>query len=421
MIRRAWRLLTVRGRVFLIGGLAVLLVAMSAGQRDVMRIGLLLIALPVIAAILVSRARLRMSCERTIEPAQVPLGSPIRGRITLGQDGRLPAGILLLEDTVPPELGGRPRFLVDKADSRWRRVVEYPLLGRVRGRFSTGPLQVRTTDPFGLVQLDRQFVATTEVMVTPEIVPLLSIRTAGGGGSAGEARPHRIGVVGQDDALVREYRPGDDVRRVHWRSTARRGELMVRREEQAWDPTASLILDSRIGAHAGRGMHNSIEWAISAAASISLHFLADGFAVEIYEADGPLHVTGTSGQHSSATSELVISRLTDLPGRTTRTLQFAIDSATIDRAGQLVVAVLGRINAEDAQGLLRVRRHRAQGLALVLDVDTFADRPADEHLREQHELAIRLLQDNQWRVVEVSRGMSVADAWSALEQLNAVA
>ena len=89
---------------------------MVAGQRDVMRIGLLLAALPVIAAVLVARARLRMSCERAVEPAQVPLGSPMRGQITLGQEGRLPAGILLLEDAVPRELGNRPRFLVDKAD-----------------------------------------------------------------------------------------------------------------------------------------------------------------------------------------------------------------------------------------------------------------------------------------------------------------
>ena len=109
-------------------------------------------------------------------------------------------------------------------------------------------------------------------------------------------------MVGQDDALVREYRQGDDVRRIHWRSTARWGDLMVRREEQAWDPSASIVLDSRASAHAGRGMHNSLEWAISAAASIGIHFLDDGFGIEIYEADGPLHISGTMGQHSSASS-----------------------------------------------------------------------------------------------------------------------
>lgn len=420
-MRKTWRLLTARGRFFVLGGLAAVIGSMAAGQRDVMRIGLLLLILPVLAAILVSRVRLRLSCERSVEPAQVQLGSPMRGQISIGQDGRLPAGILLLEDTVPRELGSRPRFLVDKADLSWRRIVEYPMLGRVRGRFSTGPLRVRTTDPFGLVQLDRQFVATNEVMVTPRVVPLPAIRTAGGGGNTGDARPHRIGVVGQDDALVREYRQGDDVRRIHWPSTAHWGELMVRREEQAWDPSASIVLDSRAGAHAGRGVNNSIEWAISAAASIALHFLDDGFSVEIYEADGPLRITGSMGQHSSASAELVISRLTDLKARPNATLHYAAESAASDRPGQLVVAILGRMNAADANSLLRIRRNRAQGLALLLDVDTFADLPAGEHVRSQQDVATQILRDNQWRVVDVPRGMGVAEAWALLEQLGSAA
>jgi len=417
-VSRPWRLLTHRGRFFVVIGIIVVLVAMAAGQRDVMRLGLLLVALPVIAAILVSRARLRMSCERSIEPAQVPLGSPMKGHIALAQDGRLAAGILLLEDSVPRELGSRPRFLVDRADVRWRRVIEYPLLGRVRGRFSTGPLTVRTVDPFGLVQLDRQFVATSEVMVTPRIVPLPTIRTAGGGGSTGDARPHRVGIVGQDDALVREYRQGDDVRRIHWRSTARWGDLMVRREEQAWDPSASIVLDSRASAHDGRGMQSSMEWAISAAASIGIHFLDDGFAIEIYEADGPLHISGTMGQHSSASQELVISRLTDLKARPTTTIHYAVESAAVDRPGQLAIAIMGRMSAQDANSLLRVRRNRAQGLAMLLDVDSYADEPGSERQRTQHALAGQILRDNQWRVIDVTRGMGVAEAWSALEQLN---
>jgi len=417
---RPWRQLTTRGKFFLLGGLVVVLASMAAGQRDVMRLGLLLMCLPVVAGVIVTRARLRMSCERSIEPTQVPLGSPLRGQIILGQDGRLPASILLLEDTVPRELGSRPRFVVDKADPRWKRVVEYPLLGRVRGRFATGPLRVRTTDPLGLVQLDRHFAATSEVMVTPTIVPLPAIRLAGGGGSTGEARPHRVGVVGQDDALVREYRQGDDVRRIHWRSTARRGELMVRREEQAWDPSATLILDSRATAHAGRGMANSLEWAISAAASVAIHFLEDGFAVEIYEADGSMRISGAMGQHSTASRELVITRLTELRARSTASLRYATATAAVDRAGQLVLAVLGRMTVDDANALLRIRRNRAQGFALILDVDTFADTPATESEREQHELAARVLTDNQWRVVEVTRGMSVAEAWAALEQLSTV-
>ena len=94
-------------------------------------------ALPVVAAILVARARLRMSCERSVEPAQVPLGSPMRGQHH-PRPGRPAAGraFCCSRTRCPRELGNRPRFLVDKADLSWRRVVEYPMLGRVRGRFT---------------------------------------------------------------------------------------------------------------------------------------------------------------------------------------------------------------------------------------------------------------------------------------------
>ena len=216
---------------------------------------------------------------------------------------------------------------MDKADLSWRREIEYPLLGRVRGRFHTGPLMVRTTDPFGLVRLDRQFVATTEVMVTPRVEPLPVMRTAGGAGSTGEARPHRIGVVGQDDALVREYRQGDDVRRIHWRSTARWGDLMVRREEQAWDPSASVILDSRASAHAGRGMHSSIEWAISAAASIGCTSWTTASASRSTKQTARCTSPAPWASTARPPRELVISRLTDLrPGPTT-TMHYAVESA----------------------------------------------------------------------------------------------
>jgi uncharacterized protein (DUF58 family) len=195
---------------------------------------------------------------------------------------------------------------------------------------------------------------------------------------------------------------------------------MVRREEQALDPSASILLDSRSTAHAGRGINNSMEWAISAAASIAIHFLDDGFGIEIYEAEGPMHIAGTMGQHSSASQEVVINRLTDLKARQTATLHYAIEAASVDRPGQLVIAILGRMGVEDAQALLRLRRNRAQGIALLLEIDSFADGPASDRIQNQSELAAQILRDNQWRVVTVPRGMSVAQAWSAVDQLGRV-
>jgi hypothetical protein len=117
----------------------------------------------------------------------------------------------------------------------------------------------------------------------------------------------------------------------------------------------------------------------------------------------------------------VISRLTDLRPRQTTMIHYAVESATVDRPGQLAIAIMGRMTARDANSLLRVRRNRAQGLAMLLDVDTFSDEPVTQQQRAQHELAGQILRDNQWRVIDVSRGMGVAEAWSALEQLNTAA
>ena len=407
-------------------GLVVVIVSMFAGQRDVMRIGLLLVALPVLAMILISVARLRLSSRRSIVPHRVQLGTPMAGRIRLSLGSRLPIGMVLLEDQVPAELGQQPRFSIDRPGLNWEREIDYPLLGRVRGRFRCGPLSVRTTDPFGLVSREQRFTATTEVMVTPQIVDLTPLTASGGAGRSGESQPHRIGVVGADDVLIREYRHGDDVRRVHWRSTARRGDLMVRREEQAWDPAARIILDSRAIAHAGSGIFNSLEWAISAVASMGLRFIEDGYRTEVFEADGSLELEAISGSNRQASSELLISRLTDLRPRRTISLRYAVESLVAEQGGELVIAVVGRLSAEDAHGLLRAKRSRTAGLAMMLDVDSFARAgggaaatpEARSRTDDDLDPAVRLLRSEGWRVVVVNSGMTVADAWAALDSFG---
>ena len=416
-MRHVWTVLTVRGRWLTGTGLLVLLGAMVAGQRDVMRVGLLLLALPLVALVLVLRARLRMSAERSVEPAQVALGTPMHGRITLGHDSLLPAALLELEDQVPPELGEPPRFVVDQATSHWQRTVEYPLLGRARGHYRTGPLMVRTTDPFGLVRLDRTFTATSEVVVAPQVFELTRADGGGSGGSAGEARPRRIGLMGADDVLVREYRQGDDVRRIHWRSTARSGELMVRREEQALDPSTTVLLDTRAPAHGGRGVHHSLEWAISATASVGLRLAEDGYAVDVLTPEGPLQSTGTS--RGPVAADALLGQLTDLQPTAGRGLGHLLADAGGERREQLVVAVLGRLTPEEAYAVAGLRRRRATGLAMVLDVDTWltgSRGQADTAADGQAARAAEILADQQWRVVVVDASMTVPQAWEILER-----
>lgn len=442
-----WRFLTRRGRAFWLIGAAAVLAGILIGQRDVLRIGILLIVVPVLALILVTGARLRLSCRRELTPERVQLGSPLVGKIHLQLDSLLPAGMVLLEDRVPPELGHHPRFTLDRSRMLRTRTVEYPLLGRVRGRWTCGPVTVRTADPFGLVRVDRRFTATTQVLVTPQLVELESMPNGGGRGGAGETRAHRIGVVGTDDILIREYRHGDDVRRVHWPSTARRGELMVRREEQSSTPSIRIILDSRFVAHAGAGIDHSLEWAVSAAASIGVHFLGNGYAVEVFDAGGRLSTEGSAEAPQRISAELLVRRLTELRARRTTTMQYGIHVAAADRHSSLVVAIMGKMSTEEANLVARANPVGSAGVAILLDVDSFAhaqqhdqapaaamageqvaDQPrsatghgspepllnADSAAAEPGEPAAPLLRENGWQVIRAQHGMSVADVWAGV-------
>ena len=107
-------------------------------------------------------------------------------------------------------------------------------------------------DSFGLVSITRAFTTTSTLTVTPRIVPLSRPPLAGNWLGDSEHGRRSISASGEDDVAPRAYQTGDGLHRVHWRSTARYGELMVRREEQHWRNTASLFLDTRRAAYAGR-------------------------------------------------------------------------------------------------------------------------------------------------------------------------
>ncbi len=201
---------------------------------------------------------------------------------------RLPTGLLLAEDAIPYPLGTRPRYVLDGVERGGVRELSYPLRSDLRGRFTIGPLEVRIADSFGLVELGRSFATTSTLIVTPKVVSLA--RTAIGASWVGEGdgRTRAAVAAGEDDVVPRAYRDGDELRRVHWRSTARYGELMVRREEQRWRNRALLLLDTRRNAHAGSGLSSSFEYAVGAAASIGVHLARGGMDGQLITDVGPV-------------------------------------------------------------------------------------------------------------------------------------
>ncbi|MDP9398104.1 MAG: DUF58 domain-containing protein, partial [Actinomycetota bacterium] len=361
--------LTSRGRAFLVAGLASVLAAVLFGQRDLLRLGVLLVALPLACAWVVVRARFRLSSTRSVDPARVAAGDEAQVTVRLDNLSRLPTGLLLVEDRVPYVLGTRPRFVLDRVEPRGSRLVPYVVRSELRGRFSLGPLSIRLADPFGMCELQRSFSGRDTLVVVPPVVPLPAVPLSAEWSGNGESRSRSLATTGEDDVATREYRTGDPLHRVHWRSTARYGELMVRREEQPWQSRATLLLDTRAAGHRGEGPGSSFEWAIAAAASIGLHLLGTGFTVRL--------VTDVGASMSSAAQD-GDGVAGDFPGMLLDTLAVLQPSAggtlaparAVLRGGGegMLVAVLGGLTAQDAQELARMRPAGAPAVGILLDL-----------------------------------------------------
>lgn len=233
-MRRAYEAVTTRGRCFLGVGVLIGLVGFLLGERDLLRVAVLVLALPLLSALAVRRAGYRLSCVRRIDPVRVQSGRQATVVLTVRNVSRLPTGLLLLEDEVPYALGSRTRFVIERLEPFGARDLVYRVSSDLRGRFAVGPLRVQVTDPFGLITLDRSFTGADRLIVTPRVMPLPTVRPPGGRSGGGEGDTTTAATAGEDDVVPRQYRTGDDLRRVHWRSTARHGELMVRREERQW-------------------------------------------------------------------------------------------------------------------------------------------------------------------------------------------
>ena len=414
-MRDALQGLTTRGRSFMAAGLAVLIAAIATSQKDLLRVSILLLALPVVSALVVARTRYRLSSRRRLSSARTAAGQESAVTLRLDNISRLPTGLLLVEDKVPYVLGSRPRFVLDRVEPRGRREVTYTVRSDVRGRYSLGPLTIRLTDPFGMCELQRSFSSRDTLVVTPQVHKLPHVALAGEWTGSGESRARSLASAGEDDAGVREYRVGDDLRRVHWRSTARLDKVMVRREEQPWQARATVLLDSRSTAHGGEGPGSSFEWSVSAAASVGVHLVRSGYHVRLVTDTGA-NLEGTNLSVDGGSSDVEGALLDALaviemsPGESLR------DAGTSLRRGGgegLVIAVLGSLELEETRMLARLRHGSTAAVAILLDTNTWNIGPtARAGHRTDQEGATDLLRASGWRVLRAKAGDALPDLWS---------
>lgn len=394
--------LTRRGRTLLGAAAGALVAAWATGGQDLLGVTVLLVALPAAGVLVLRRTRYGLLIERHLERRYVSVGQVCDVRLALRNVSRVPLTSLLVEERLPAALGGHPRFVVDWCGPGQRREVSYQLTPQRRGRYAVGPLVVRLTEPFGCAEVARRFPATAEVVVTPTVVALpavtLATTVAGGGGDdlAGATG------AGEPDASVRGYRRGDDLRRVHWRSTARTGDLMVRRESHGTATRAAVLLDDRAGAHSLA----SFEWAVSAAASITVHLVERGFVVSL--------VTGgsqVSGPTAALAQLAILGELAVLTPRFERHRGREGEFPASPVATAVTVALCG---ATDPAHLTRLAAGARQGgsrIGVLLDVAAF-DRRASTGAATAAPAA--LLTRAGWRVLRAGPQTSLPLLWAEL-------
>ncbi|MET7321218.1 DUF58 domain-containing protein [Streptomyces sp. NPDC005549] len=416
-VRTALAGLTTRGRSFLAAGIAAAVCAYVLGQSDLLRVGLLLGALPLVCAAVLYRTRYRVAGSRRLSPGRVPAGSEARVHLRVDNVSRLPTGLLMLQDRVPYVLGPRPRFVLDRVEPGGRREVSYRVRSDLRGRYPLGPLQLRLTDPFGLCELTRSFSTYDTLTVIPRVEALPPVRLSGEAKGYGEGRQRSLALAGDDDVIPRGYRYGDDLRRVHWRSTARYGELMVRREEQPQRARCTVLLDTRVVAFEGAGPDSAFEWAVSGAASVLVHMLERGFSVRLLTDTGnSVPGEGADGfagasQGTADAAGLMMDTLAVIDHSDDTSLSRAYDVLRRGNEG-LLVAFFGDLDEEQATVVAKMRQRSGGAVAFVLDSETWAREPGEvPGPLDGGAERLRMLRESGWTAVTVPRGATVEELW----------
>jgi uncharacterized protein (DUF58 family) len=314
------------------------------GTIEMLVVGLAALVLVVAAAAwLRFQAPLALAVSRRVHPDRLHVGS--EGRIDLLVENLGTRATPLLAATDWFDEGRRAaRFLVPPLAAGAIARAAYRVPTRRRGRYRVGPLAIAVTDPFGVARRSEPSAGEAELVVRPRVHDIVAPVAVGSRISAEhEATAARAVVsdLGDEFVTLREYELGDDLRRVHWRSTARTGELMIRQDEARWRSRAAVVLDVQPGAHDAA----SFEVAVEAAASVTARLARLRRRAEVITSAG--EVLGTGGDPRRD----VIDVLATVGPDERDQLVTVFEQLRAHRRVDLVVAVLGRVTPDTLRAL----------------------------------------------------------------------
>jgi uncharacterized protein (DUF58 family) len=257
-------LLTDRGRWILALGGGIYLAAWALGSEVLYPVAIGLILAVLAAALWVRILRRPMTLRRTLGRGERLAGDDVPVQLELDAEGLVPSGTLVLREKVA-RLGEREVPLV----RRHGRLRGRYLLRRVpRGRYPVEETEVVIEDPFGLERTTVGLPSGASILVYPRLVDVDRLFSESGARTPEGRRLLLRRPTGFDLHSVRDYQQGESLRRVHWPTTARRGQLMVKELEDSPRDETAVLLDADASVLVGTAPDSSFELAVRAAGSI---------------------------------------------------------------------------------------------------------------------------------------------------------
>jgi uncharacterized protein (DUF58 family) len=352
------------GRAVLGGSLVVYVAGLVLGHHELVAVavvGLVAVALAVVATAPARLIRLDGGAvARTVGPLRATRGDPAEARLRVRREGRTggwqPTLVLrdlvggAAHDTVVPRNVGPDGF-----------EARYPLPTTRRGMVPVGPLSVVRGDPLGLAVGARRLGQDAVLWVYPRVYGLVPLASGRQRDLDGPTEDRAAGSI--TFHALREYVPGDDLRLIHWRSTARTGTLMVRQQVDPSQPHTTVVLDTRRSSYEtadGADPEDGFEEAVDGAASLLVASTSRRFPVRLWTTGG-LNGGGRSG---TIEARPLLDELT--------VVQLGGDGSLAELAGRLggeaagrsVVVITGRPD-DDELAVVQAQAHRLATLAVV--------------------------------------------------------
>jgi uncharacterized protein (DUF58 family) len=353
--------MTRMGVAALLGGIAALVLGLVLGWTAFDLLGIGLRALVVVGRVNILRPS-RLAIDRAIQPPRVPKGSPAIAVLTFANRGRRTIGVTVANQ---PFGDTSVRTIIPKMRRGERGMRTYRLPTRHRGVFDVGPVEVTRRDAFEMFRATRKHGEVERIWVYPRVLGFRTLPT-------GQTR-HLEGPSSDTSPQgnitfhrLRDYVVGDDLRLVHWRSSARTGTLVVKHNVDTSQPYTVLLFDQR----PDRYTAEAFEEAVDVAASVVVSGAANKAPVELRLTDG----TVIGGPRLREVTPL-IDHLTGVEANPDGSLQAQLIALRRARGGTSFIMVTGVLEQSDLPYVTALRRRFDRLVVVSID----PERPGPPH------------------------------------------